>query len=492
MTVGVFFLVMVIAQRLPNLYGAETVILVDAQQVPSNLVPPTVTTNVQDRLSTIQQQVMSPTRLKTMIDKLNLFPELRGKTSDDELIRRIQNSTKVEVNSRVSSFKIGYQGQNPEQAAQIANDLAETFIKENLNEREKQSVGTAEFLDSELQETKKNLEAKEKQLEALKSNNVMDLPESKAYHLETLNSLQNRLMASQDRVNRAQQDKLFLQSMSTPPPTVDLDPGKTSDSSGFSALQKEIERLEARLKELQRTYGPNYPDIRKIEKELDRVRKKAAAEPAPAPAVPPLDTAVPAPSKRKNPVVEAQLSKFDEEIAEQMKLQASLQQQIDFHNSKLERMPVFEQQIAGLQRDYDALLSHYLSLLDKKQSAEMAEKLEVRQQGERFVILDSARVPSRPYGPHRTLISLGGLFIGLFGGVALALLIEMLNPLVHGEVEAVQLLGHPVLGEIPQFASQVQLRAEKIRFAISAVITAALCAGLGLAISTVSRKLGIF
>jgi polysaccharide chain length determinant protein (PEP-CTERM system associated) len=492
-TVGLFFFAMVFARGLPNLYRAETVILVDAQQVPANYVPTTVTTSVQDRLSTIQQQVMSPTRLMSMIDRLNLFPKLRGKISDEELIHRIQGSTRIEVSARGGSFKIGYQGENPEQAAKIANDLAETFIGENLKTREQQFVGTAEFLDAELQETKKNLEAREKELQTIKRRDVLDLPESKGYHLETLNNLRMQLQASQDRVNRAQQSKVLLQSMVAPPPTIDLDEGATGAASKPSGQQKEIEKLEAHLAELQTRYGPNFPDVRKTQGELDRLRKKAAAETAQTPAAAPVEAVVADPkSKKKNPVVDAQVNKLDEEIAEQVKLQASLQQQIEFHMSKLERVPVFEQQIAGLLRDYDSLRAHYQSLLDKKLSAEMATQLEVRQKGERFVILDSARPPSRPSGPNRLLISMAGLVIGLFGGLGLALLIEVMDPTVRGEEEAAKLFCHPVLGEIPQLRSEMQLRAERIRFAISAVITAALSAGVGLVISIVSRKLGIF
>jgi polysaccharide chain length determinant protein (PEP-CTERM system associated) len=492
-TIGGFFFAMAVARGLPNLYRAETVILVDAQQIPSNYVAPTVTTNVQDRLSTIQQQVMSPTRLEKMIVNLNLFPELRGKVSDEELIHRIQNSTRIEVNSHGSSFKIGYQGEDPEQAAQIANNLADTFIKENLKEREQQFVGTAEFLDAELQETKKNLEAREKQLQAIKATNVMDLPESKGYHLETLNNLRTQLVASQDRVNRAQQEKVILQSMAAPPPTVDLDGGGTGGSSASSPQQKEIQRLEAKLAELRTRYGPSFPDIRKTQAQLDRLRAKAAADQAQSPAsAAAVETVETAPAKRKNPVVEAQVNKLDEDIDEQTKLQASLQQQIDFHMSKLERVPVFEQQIAGLLRDYDSLRAHYQSLVDKKLSAQMAASLEQRQQGERFERLDLARVPTRPAGPNRGMISLGGLILGFFAGVGLSLLFEILYPSVRNEEEAAHIFGKPVFGEIPQFYSQTQLRNQKIRFAISTILTAAFCLVLGVGVSILSRRLGIF
>src|SRR5215470_2632451 len=175
---------------------------------------------------------MSPTRLKSMIDKLGLFPEVRGKVSDELLVSKLQKSTSVEVGNHFSSFRIGYEGEDPKQTAVIANELAATFITENLKVRQQQFSGTAEFLDNELQDTKSKLEEREHQLQSVKASNVMDLPESKGFHLEALNNLRAQLAASQDHVRQAQQDKIMLQSMvSSSAPTVDLDGGTTATPS---------------------------------------------------------------------------------------------------------------------------------------------------------------------------------------------------------------------------------------------------------------------
>jgi succinoglycan biosynthesis transport protein ExoP len=488
-TVGFFLCAAIVAHYMPNVYRSETVILVDAQQVPSSYVPTTVSTPIQDRLSTIQQQVMSPTRLRRMIDKLNVFPDLRGKMTDEALIQKIQKSTSVEVGGRFSSFKIAYQGENPKQASEIANELAATFIEENSKARQQQFAGTAEFLENELQDTKSKLEAREQQLQSFKSSYVMDLPESKQFHMEALNNLRSQLEASQDRVRRAQQDKMMLQSMmSTNAPTVDLDGGAGGTPS---PLQTQIQKLESHLAELRVRYGPNFPDVRKAQTDLDRLKKKEVTEKAQAPTLSLVETA-PSSGSKRNPVIEAQLQKLNQEIDEQTKLQSPLQQQIDFHVSKLERVPIFEQQIAGLMRDYDSLRAHYQSLLDKKLSAQMASELEARQKGERFTILDPAPVPYQPFGPNRILISLAGLVVGLFGGIGLAIAAEMMDQSVRSEHEAAHLLGVPVLAGIPQMYTEAEKRFRMVRFALATILTVCLSSGLGLLISFVTRKLGNF
>ena len=488
-TIGFFCCAAVIARRLPDVYRSQTVILVDAQQVPSSYVQSTVSTSLQDRLSTIQQQVMSPTRLKNMIEKNGLFPGLRGKVSEDALIQKIQKSTSVEVAGHFSSFMIAYQGDSPKEVSEIANQLADTFITENVEARQKEFYGTAEFLDNELQETKSQLESKEKQLQAIKSSNLNDLPESKQFHLEALNNLRTQLAASEDRVRQAKQDKIMIESMmNTNHPTVDVDGGSATSASPYAS---QIAKLESHLAELRSQYGPNFPDVRKAQADLDRLKKKEAANKTEAPAPVQVEAVAPSPST-KNPVIAAQLEKLNQEIDEQTKLQDPLQQQIDFHVSKLARVPIFEQQIAGLMRDYDSLRSHYQSLLDKKLSAQMASELEIRQKGERFVILDPAPVPGRPFGPNRVLIAFAGLMMGLVGGVGLAIAIEMMNQTVRSEHEATELLGLPVLAGVPQMYTAAQVRSRRIAFVMKAILTASFASGLGVLISVVTRKVGLF
>jgi len=477
-----------VAYRLPDYFRSETVIMVDPQQVPSNYVASPVTTSIQDRLSTIQQQVMSPSRLKKVIDTLGLYPELRGKVSDQVTIAKMQKATTIEVanagDRRLSSFRIGFQAAEPHVAAKVANELATQFIDENLRVRGEQFSGTTDFLNAELQDTKRQLEQKESEMGRVKSTYIMDLPESKQYHLEALTTLRNELRESQDRVSQDQQQKVMLQSMlASSSPAVDLDPDN-GEMSG-SPAHRQIEKLETSLSELRARYGSSYPDVRKIQSQIDDLKKKEEQELKNGPAVgeqPTLRNAV------KNPVIEAQLQKLDDEIATEQKRQPDLQQQIDFHSSKLEREPVFEQQIAGLMRDYDTLRGHYNLLLDKKLSAEMATQLESRQEGERFVVLDAAPVPDAPAGPNRILIAAAGILAGMLAGFALAVVVEMADECVRNEKEAAQLAGKGVLAGIPLIRTRGETL--KLRWQVAAALaaTVVVSGGLGYGISLVAKR----
>jgi succinoglycan biosynthesis transport protein ExoP len=489
---GLFLATLVFAMRLPNIYRAETVVMVDPQQVPNNYVASTVTSNISDRLSTIQQQVLSPSRLQKLMDSMNLYSDLRAKRSKEDLTRMMQGAISVELansgGARMSAFEIAYHGRDPYEAAKVANQLATMFITENLKVREEQSEGTAEFLEHELEKTKKELETKEAEVQAIKTRNVMDLPDSKQFHIEVLGNLRSQLQASQDRVDRAQQEKFYLHTlMTTSHPTVDLDTGAGGAAS--SPHQSEMQKLETRLADLEARYGPNHPDVRRVRKDLEDLRKKAAAESAKSKGQsqsPQVVVDALATEARKNPVIESQISKLEDDIQTQISLQAQLQEQINFHVTKLEQIPIFEQQIASLMRDYDTLRSHYTSLLDKKLSAEMASALENHQKGERFVILDAATPPSKPYAPNRPLLCLAGLFGGILGGIGLAAFFEMSDQSVRSEIDATSITGKQVLAGIPRLMFKKEERYAKLRAYGAVLATAACSVGVGFVVSKIA------
>src|SRR5262249_30443227 len=113
---GVLVLGVVVAKRLPSIYHSETVIVVDAQQVPDSVAPTVVTTSILDRLSMIRQLVLSPTRLTALSDQLHLFPDASKSADKQQLIAGMQKAISIEItdsgNQRLSAFKIGFSSRN--------------------------------------------------------------------------------------------------------------------------------------------------------------------------------------------------------------------------------------------------------------------------------------------------------------------------------------------------------------------------------------------
>ncbi len=483
LTLGISVCVAVVALRLPSIYRAETVILVDPQKVPDTVVPTSVSGTIVDRLSTIRQEVMSPTHLGLLTKEMNLYPELRDKLSDQELVSRMQKSTSIEVvdsgGQRLSAFRIAFTDTDRNQAARVANRLASLFIERNLKARQQRFNGTSQFLEAELQETKHQLEEKEHLLQDVKSRYIMDLPESKQYHLEAMNTLRDQLRNSQDQVSRDRQSKVYMQSvagMSTQ--TIDLDQQSSVTNSPYQAR---VQKLEMQLKDMLVRYGPNYPDVRKLRNEITQLKAKAESDKT-GTDVPDPQASAPA-HQTHNPVVEAEVNKLDQDVEDQTKVQAELEKQIQYHVGKLQQVPLFEQQIAGLMRDYDTIRNHYNQLQAKKLDAVMAGELETHQAGERFEVLDPAVPPDRPAGPKRGIMMIGGLFFGLMCGIGVAFLVEISDESVRHEREAAQIFGKPVLAGIPKITSDEEHASALWRIASLTTGTAVAAVAFGLVIS---------
>jgi polysaccharide biosynthesis transport protein len=459
------------AHRLPNVYRAETVILVDPQQVPDKYVPTTVTANVADRLTTLQEQVLSPTRLKTLVESQHLYPDPSGKRSEEQVIKSVQKAIALDVvnpgGPKMGAFKINYTAVDRALVAPMANLLAQMFIAYNQDARVEETEQTRDFIQSQLDDTKRQLDEKELQLGNIKAHNVLDLPESKPFHLEALANLRGEIQAIQDKISQDKREESILESVlasgTAPAPTIDVesDPGNSTGSP----YEAEISKLESKVAELRTHYGPAYPEVKKTQNELDRLKARAAAE-LEHPATPVEEekpTVQPGAIKHRNPVIEAQIEKLDEEISDQSKLIGPLQASLDQHTAKLEQMPVFEQQIASLQRDHDILQTQYTALLDKKLAAEMSTALEKHQKGERFVVLDRAQTPEKPYAPNRLLIVLAGLMAGCVAGVGLIAGAESSDDSIRTESQAVQLSGKPILSTIPRIETSKQRFARQLR-----------------------------
>jgi hypothetical protein len=159
-----------------------------------------------------------------------------------------------------------------------------------------------------------------------------------------------------------------------------------------------------------------------------------------------------------NPVLITQLKSLDADIAKQKQEQARLNKQITVYQARLEAIPVRQQEVAELVRDYEISKAHYSQLLDKQLSAETATQLEIRQKGEKFSILDPALPAEKPSKPNRKLFNAMGALAGLVLGVLLALSTELVGTTVTAPEQVVLASGVTVLEVIPVIMTAVDHR----------------------------------
>ena len=470
---------------------ADALILIDSQKIPERFVASTVSTPVQERITAISQQIMSSTRLKSVIDEFNLYREYKNTAAPEEILEMMRNDIKITTEQtrgpaaakgHLGAFRVGYEGADPQVVAQVANRLANLYVEENLKTREVQSEGTSEFIDAQTEEARKRLDELEKTVGEYKQQHSGELPEQETAIVSMIGRLQTDLQTNTAAMARAQESKTMLESTrdgaenmaallesamqrrNQPAPVV-----KNPARSNEPAVRKPSEALQAQIDLLRTHYGDDHPEIRRLragleglkQRELEQAAKAAdpkAQETASdktetagqkAEAGPEVRDLIDLGQARQHVThLKAQLSVLDKEVEMRKAEQDRILRNLTQYQARLEKLPLRQQEMSRLTRDYEISKANYKSLLDKKFSAEMSTDMERRQKSERFTIIDAARVPSVPFKPNRPLLgSLSSL-----GALVLTMLVvlgkEAQKSVLLGEWELPA--GTVVLARLPQ------------------------------------------
>jgi hypothetical protein len=333
---------------------------------------------------------------------------------------------------------------------------------------------------------------------------IGEMPEQQTATLQVLGQLQSQLQLESEALARSEQQKGVLQAMmSQSAPVVDLDDangGRPPSGRGEAAPPKVgvskpsvLDNLRAELSALQaRGYTDTHPSVRAIKGKIEDAEKSAPASTVfaevvgpptvPAPVPPPTQ---PVTSRRpvpiySNPVLQSQLKAAEEEILKHKQEQTRLNKAISGYTSKLQAIPVREQEISDLVRDYEVSKAHYSQLLNSQLSAETATQLEVRQKGEKFKVLDPAQPAQRPSSPNRPLINAGGALGGLGLGLLFALLTEFLGMSITAPEQITAATGLAVLEVIPVIMTHIDMRRRRKRLVwgtVSGLVVTTLVSG---------------
>jgi polysaccharide chain length determinant protein (PEP-CTERM system associated) len=436
-------------------YTSTTLVLVEGQKVPEAYVKSVVSDELNERLATMKEQILSRTRLQPIIEKFGLYARDRKRLSMEELVDRLRAAITVQPVQAMTGtrpgglpgFTISFTDDDPRRARDVCAEITSMFMDENLKLREQQAEGTTEFLSKQLEEAKRSLDDQDAKLAAFKRRNLGQLPGEEQTSLNILTGYNTQLEGVIQAMNRAQQDKTYLSSLLTQ----QLSVWQTSKSEGNpETLQQQVETLQNELVRLQAKYTSDHPDVRKLKSDIAELQKRIDQAAATAKDKPEeKDTKAAAQEPPQIQQLRNQIYLQEQTIREKTREQERLQQEIGRMQARLQLTPAVEQQYKELTRDYTTALGFYNELLTKKNASEMATNLERRQQGERFRVMDPANLPEKPSFPDRTIFTLAGSLAGLVLGFAIALLLEAQDKTIRTERDVELLLELPTLAMLP-------------------------------------------
>jgi len=483
-----WLLVWGVSWLVPSRYRSETRILIEQQKVPEEYVVANVAVDAEERLESMKQQILSRTRLLRIIDQFHLYEKERARTGPEELVDDMRKRD-VEIvpdessgrRGQLTAFKITYSAPSAALAQQVNAQLTSLFIDENIREQSEQSESTTEFLSSELLGAKQNLAEQEAKIKGFKAENLGQLPSQMESNVRILEGLQERRQNLSQSLNRAQQQKQYLQSM-----VAQYRSARIADDKGGSSLTSinaQLIHLREQLADAQTKYTESHPDVIKLKSLIAKLEKQkadmeAAMASGTAATNPPPTTSADLQSPLAQ--LEGQLKANEQEIQDTKRELASVDAQIGGYQGRLNLTPMREQQLADLTRDYEQSKANYDSLLKKQYQSQLATNLQKRQQGEQFRIIDPPSLPTNPYSPDRMKYSLAGLLGGMALGIGLAFLVEMTDDRIRREDEVAEFTNARVLVGIPHLATLGEQRSRRRRHALEwtfALLLLAMIAG---------------
>ncbi len=475
---------------LPKSYRSSTLILVEAPKIPESYVNPVIRGTVADRLSMIQQQVMSRTVLTQVIEEFHLYPEKVRQEGTEGAIEAMRKNIKIETKggTHIEAFSISFSHGDPVTAMKVTQRLASQFIDENLKVREQLVEGTTEFLKQELERAKTSLEEQESAIAQFKKKYMGELPGQMEANLHALGRLQKDLATVNDQLQNRTDRRAAIQKMINAYETLGLtflettpSGSKTPDNVQQSVVVRNTARksdlsavdpLAVRLKELERSlasltaeYKDTYPDVIQVKQEIAAVKAKLTEkyekdnEKDKDTSQEPVTQVTTKPAKPSSgTVIDPYLHELRREreeneigIAALTEQRRKLTAQIREYEQRVEKAPEREQELLVLQRDYDNTKKNYQALLEKQLNARISENLEKRQKGENFRVLDPANLPTKPESPDQLRIMLAGVLLGTGIGCGAAMGLEFLAGVFRRPQDVERLLGLPVLATIPHF-----------------------------------------
>jgi polysaccharide biosynthesis transport protein len=518
-TAASFLATALLAGLLPATYRSTATILIEQQEIPQELVRSVITSFADQRVQVISQRVMTTQNLLSLVDRYNLYPDIRTKQPREVLLDKLRGDIAMHMISAdvidprsgrptqaTIAFSVSYQSRSPDLALKVANDLTSLYLNENLTSRTQMGQQTATFFSEESGRQAAHIADLDKTLTAFKEKHRNDLPELVQLNLQTMERTELDLHDAQNKLDALDSQRVLLEAQLAqinPTSQVFSDTGQRvmGPEDRLKALKSQLAIYKAR-------FAPGHPDIVSTEHEVeglesqvksdddtaDRIRnldeakaQLARARERYAPDHPDVvrlqhtvdglqgevDAAAKTGKRRDeaathsdNPVyiqVKGQLDALAVDRDRAVKRRDELQSKFDDYERRMAHSPEVEREFHAMSRELETAQLEYKEILAKQTEVKVSENLETERKGERFTMIEPPQMPEKPISPNRTLIVALGLLLSLGIGVGAAAAHEAFDASIRGPNDIRQLLQVPALASIPIiFTAEDRARRKKI------------------------------
>lgn len=502
---------MALAMGLPPTYLSGATILIEQQEIPQELVRSAVTSFADQRVQIISQRVMTTQNLLALVERYNLYPDIRFSKPREELLNKMRDDISMKLISAdvidprsgvptraTIAFSVTYKSHSADLALKVAGDLTSLYLNENLTSRTQRAEQTSSFFAEEASRQQARIMELDKKLSDFKQANQERLPELSQLNQQVSERTELELHDAESRIGALDSQKVLLEAQLaqiSPTSLVLSDTGQRilSTEDRLKALKSQLASYKAR-------YAPGHPDIVNTQREVDGLEKQVKADDSTSDIARQLNVATEelALAREKyapdhpdvvrltrlvseferavaaspasgvlarerthsdNPAyiqVRGQIDALSVDRESAVNRRNGLRAKLDDYERRVAQSPSVERQYRELARDLDSAQLKYQEIRSKQTEVQVSQNLETERKGERFTLIEPPLPPEKPISPNRFLILTLGLVLSLVAGVGAAVLRNNFDQSVRGVQDMRALLSVAPLAAIPIIVTQAE------------------------------------
>lgn len=518
----------VVAYSLDPLYKSLGAIVIEQPEVADQFLPGTYQApNREQRISRINDEVMTRENLATIIETHNLYPKKRGSSGPEAVTSDLREHFELDLllaeddprnryAGDVTGFLISYYHPDAETSRNVTRDIVELFLEGNRKRRQDAYFDTAEALSREAEEIRDTVSNLESELADFKTENPGALPEDRTYNRQIVERKQRDMSELDREIRSLQERKTLLQSQlaQTEPWVTIIGP----DGEPVAATTDRLQQLQSEYLRLIGIYNPNHPDVTRVRREIDSLtggsanpalrqalaaeltsqqialadarlqygpdhpdilslQRSVAALEQQIELLPEDNADLPPPNNPTYVNLEVQLKSLDIELAALQRDRRGLQAETTQLDQDIQVAPEVERRYLELTRDLDIARQQYEDTMSRRMAVDRAGALEASELAERYVLTRAPSLPFKPAFPNRPLIIIIGLFLGATLGMAAGILAEAFDDSIRSTRDMRTIIGAPPIAAIPLIQTTVEARAvvnsrRRLALAVSAATIA--------------------
>lgn len=344
---------------------------------------------------------------------------------------------------------LSFEAGSGEKAAAVLNEYLTLIQQEDIKSRTGRAAQTLEFFEQEVTRLNGELAEKSASILAFKTANSEALPDSLDYRLGQQSQLQ-------DRVGQLDRDIFNLSSQRLRMVEVFQATGQVASSrvEALTPEQQQLETLRSELSDALAIYSAENPRVKLLKARISQVEQIVSAQPVAQPAEAP---------QTGNSMLDFQLTEIDTRIVSLQEEKTTAASALAKLEATIKLTPANAIRLDELTLNYQNIQLQYNSAVDRLAKASAGERIEFMSRGQKISVIEPPAIPNEPTKPNRLLIAGGGTAFGLFAGLGLVILLEVLNRSIRRPQDLVRALGVSPIATIPYVQTRGEVFARRGR-----------------------------